>query len=184
MKHTKQYKRFGFAVLVLAVGVAGADADVPQLINYQGKLLDTTGCVDGTTVDLTVTFWNNLTATEPTNKLYRETHSDVPVSKGLFNVLIGSGSAKEGSWNDAWSGAHTVYLGVKIDTGDELSPRTKVVSSPFAIKTKSAPPFLQGKENIICLTEVKHSLVVTRLTILQYREQQRYAQVLLIWERL
>ena len=64
-----------------------AKADVPRLINYQGKLSDGSGnCYSGT-VGLRLRFYD--AATNGNTLPFDETQSAVSVNQGLFGVLIG-----------------------------------------------------------------------------------------------
>jgi len=67
-------------------------ADIPKLINYQGMLTES----DGTTpvADGTYNLGFKIYGSESgTDSLWREYHSNVEVTNGLFNVILGSQSA-------------------------------------------------------------------------------------------
>src|SRR5437867_1271558 len=60
--------------------------DVPRLINYQGKLSDSSGnCFSGT-VSLRLRLYD---AASAGNGLFDETQSGIAVNQGLLSVLIG-----------------------------------------------------------------------------------------------
>ena len=63
---------------------------IPQLLNYQGRLLDSMGqpVADGTTVDMTFAFYGVETGGTVYLTVLQE---DVVVTDGVYNVLIGSG---------------------------------------------------------------------------------------------
>ena len=110
-----------------------AAEDVPQLLNYQGKLTDSLGKpVDGSK-EMTFKFyddavWGNLLGG------FSETQQ-VVVTKGIFNVLIGSGT--EGGV-PVWVFENmSAYLSVKIE-GQELSPRQRIASVAYAYHSAEA----------------------------------------------
>lgn len=100
------------------------------MINYQGRLsdsagnpVDTTGAPDG----LSVTFALYETETGGT-PLWSETHANVPVSEGLFNVKLGSVNPFSISLlgDDLW-------LGVQVGNDDEMVPRVELSAVPYAM---------------------------------------------------
>ena len=62
-------------------------ADIPQMINFQGKAYDSNGDpLDGTfSIEFTI-----YDAATDGNKVWFETQSSVQVTDGLFHVLLGS----------------------------------------------------------------------------------------------
>ena len=117
------------AMGLAALAVATAAADVPRLISYQGKLAgQTTG-----PVDLTVTFYDDPVAGAV---LFTETHAAVPLNNGVFSIQIGSQTV--GGVPDAALDAAGVWLGVSVDGGAELTPRTQIVMVPYAAKARSS----------------------------------------------
>lgn len=121
-------KRFLTLAVVLAMTVLAASfvyADVPQLINYQGRLTDNAGDPMDTTVLITFTIYD--AATDGDSK-WTETHSSVDVAEGLFNVLLGSTVPIDDS---VFNGPDR-YLGIKVGNDDEIEPRTRLISVPYA----------------------------------------------------
>jgi len=86
MKTDKQIKIILLISVILFKLVNTAFA-VPMNISYQGFLLDNNGSpING---DVTITF--NLYATDIDNQsLWSEIHSDVKVTDGIFNVILGT----------------------------------------------------------------------------------------------
>ena len=120
-----------FLRLVLCCGVAlmlvgAAAANVPQMINYQGVLLDTAG--DPVTVPTLLLFavWN---AEVDGDSLWSEEQSVTPDDQGRFAVLLGAVSPIPDS---AFAGAET-YLSAKVDTDPEMVPRIRLVSVAYAL---------------------------------------------------
>lgn len=115
----------------LTIGIllaAAAAADVPRRISFQGKLAGQ----DAGPVNLTVTIYD---AAVGGAALFSETHLAVPLSSGVFSIEIGSETA--GGVPDSALATWPLWLGVSVDGGAELTPRTLLGSVPFAIKSYS-----------------------------------------------
>ena len=106
-------------------------AAVPKLLNYQGKLLDSSGV--GINDTLTITFKLYDAATGG-NLLWQETINDVEILKGLFSVELG---ASDGF--DTLSFAQEYWLEITIGT-ETLTPREKLTAAPYAIKASGVVP--------------------------------------------
>ncbi len=105
---------------------------VPEIINYQGSLSDSTGNPVNATVNITFTLYD--VESGPGTILWQETQS-VDVTNGLFNVQLGADTV--GNPLSASILNDPVYLGVQIDTDAEMTPRQRVTSAAFAIKAQS-----------------------------------------------
>ena len=83
-----KYRILSMAVL-LALGVMGLQVATaaPRLINYQGILHDDMGDPLNGTFDLT--FLISPDTLPGTDSSWSETHPDVQVTEGLFNVILG-----------------------------------------------------------------------------------------------
>lgn len=107
---------------------------VPQLINYQGRLTDTSGQpLDATTVDLTFTFYS---AAFGGTVYISVLQNDVLVTSGLYNVLVGSGTVNPGtetSLSAVFQNHQDVWMGVKVNSDPEMTPRSRITSVPFAM---------------------------------------------------
>ncbi len=116
--------------LMLAM-ICYASAQVPQYINYQGKLTNATGApVTGTLQMVFSIYADTITQTS----IWSETNTAVVVEKGIFNVLLGSVSPISYSVFDG----STRYLGVKVGSDDEITPRKPMVSVAYAFKSFEA----------------------------------------------
>lgn len=112
------------AIIILGLP-AVAIADIPQMINYQGRLTDTLGRPLDTIVSIVFTIYDD--PTTGTDK-WTETHSSVVVAQGLFNVLLGSiVPVDETVFIDP-----NRYLGIKVGADPELVHRTQLLSSAYA----------------------------------------------------
>ena len=80
-------------VLVIIAFMTSAVAEVPQYINYQGRLTDDAGepitnLSPG--VVMTFTIWNDIQLSDPANEEWTSGTVYVPVDNGLFNFQLGS----------------------------------------------------------------------------------------------
>jgi type VI secretion system secreted protein Hcp len=122
------------AVLVaLVVLAASVQADVPTMINYQGKLSTAAGVpVNGT--KMMIFQFRDLPEGGEVLAGFSEVQQ-VVVSRGVFNVLIGS-TYRDGVPPDVFRKPQ-VYLSVRVDEV-ELLPRQRVTSVAFAYKAAQA----------------------------------------------
>jgi len=121
-----------FAVfLICSLLLSSLFAQAPQLLNYQGKLSTTSGSPATSPYTMTFTIYSSATGTTP---LWTETQT-VTVDKGIFNVLLGS--ARPFS-DTLFTGTGDWYLGVKVGTDPEMTPRFRLLSVPFALRAKEA----------------------------------------------
>ena len=110
------------ALVVLAVSVA---AEVPQMLNYQGRLTDAGG--EPISGDVSITFTIYTAATDGDPK-WSETLGSVEVTCGLFSVLLGEAvPIADSVFNDS-----VRYLGIQVGTAAEITPRTRLISMPYA----------------------------------------------------
>ncbi len=112
---------------------------VPQTISYQGVLTDTDGAIvhDGN-YPIVFTLYDALTG--GTN-LWTETQT-VSVSGGLFNVILGSVNPINLEFDKQY------WLGISIEGGDELTPRTELTSSAYSLNTRNIPDNIVTAEKV------------------------------------
>jgi len=126
-------KRWIVAVIMMISGFMvpwTASAAVPQAVPYQGQLTSAAGVPVNGVVNIT---FNLYTAATGGVALWSETHHGVNVSKGLFNVTLGSVTAfPVGVFSTM------TYLGVTLGGDPEMSPRTKLDSAPYAMHADDA----------------------------------------------
>jgi len=145
--------------------LAGFAAEgVPQLLNYQGKLTNSLGKpVDGSK-EMIFEFHD---AVVDGNLLggFSETQQ-VVVTKGVFNVLIGS--ATEGGVPASVFDGTSVYLSVKVE-GEPLSPRQRIASVAYAFRSAQADD--AGSLNSVPASEIQAALagLQSRLVALEHR---------------
>jgi hypothetical protein len=105
----------------------------PGQLNYQGLLLDpATGdpVADGN-YTLTFAIYDDATSTDPGHRLWNETQT-VSVQDGLFNVILGAVTPITATWLDG----RDLWLGITVQGESEMTPRTQLVSMPYALNAK------------------------------------------------
>lgn len=121
-------KRFLTLTVVLVATVLAASvvvADVPQMINYQGQLTDSTGAPLDTTVSMVFTIYDSPGAVVG---IWYSGIQTVNVENGLFTYQLGSvNRLADDIFTDTLR-----WLGIKVGSDDEISPRTKLTSVPYA----------------------------------------------------
>jgi len=113
--------------MLLVVAAASVDAQVPQVINYQGRLTDNQGdpFPDGT-YDLTLTIY---TAAVGGDEVWGCGEIPVSVVDGLFSLLLGEACQLP---HDMFAKDASLWLGIVLNGGAEGVPRTRLASMPFA----------------------------------------------------
>ena len=125
-----------FAVTILA--------QVPQLLNYQGRLTDDAGIPITTTTTLRFSLYQGGDAFTVGSGLlvYEEETSVTPDSNGVFNHLIGSGTVIYGTLDSTvFQTSSPVYLEITIDLNglnETLLPREQIVTVGYSFKSELA----------------------------------------------
>jgi len=105
-------------------------AEVPHLINYQGRLTDTGGIPLNGSYNLTFRIYDAETAG---NLLWEETQTGVVINKGIFAVLLGSVTNLNLAFDKPY------FLEIKV--GNEvMSPRQRIASTGYAIRAEHGVP--------------------------------------------
>jgi len=119
-----------FAALLVAVFCTATIgyADVPQMINYQGRLTGVGGEPLDTTLSMVFCLYEDSVTT---TDLWTETQDPVTVEDGVFSVLLGSVNPIPDSVFDG----SVRYLGVRVQGDDEMTPRSPVVSGGYAFRS-------------------------------------------------
>ena len=107
---------------------ASAHAQVPEQIGYQGVLVDAGGQpVNG----LVPMLFRLYSMPSGGSALYSETQT-VNVTNGVFNVAIGAVTPVSLPFDTPY------YLGIKVGTDAEMTPRQALLSSPYARRAEMA----------------------------------------------
>ncbi|MCP4566883.1 MAG: hypothetical protein GY841_04800 [FCB group bacterium] len=112
-------------VLMIIVWLGGPTySEVPRFVNYQGLLTSTSGTPLDTTVTIMFILYDDSIGG---SALWIESHEDVEVIRGIFQVVLG----KEATFELDDFDSPERYLGIKIGLNPVISPRIRVVSVPF-----------------------------------------------------
>lgn len=101
-------------------------ANSTSVISYQGRLTDAGGAPLTGAYDMVFRFYSASSGGSP---LWSESWTDVQVTDGLFNVMLGSVTAIPQSVVTSNS---NLWLGIKVGTDNEMTPRAQLGSVPFA----------------------------------------------------
>ncbi|HSQ75374.1 MAG TPA: hypothetical protein VLT13_07440 [Bacteroidota bacterium] len=115
-------------VMLLITSVIGAWAQIPRLLSYQGMLLGTNQqpVADGKYA-VVFTLYDDAGTT-----VWTETHTQMPVGGGMFNVALGSVNPFSIPFDKPY------FLGIKVGSDPEMTPRVPLMSAPYAIRAEEA----------------------------------------------
>ncbi len=133
-----------FFTLLSSLPVHAANGTNNQ-INYQGKLLDSTGAVVANgTYSIKFSIYDSATSG---NRLWTATGTtatpialSVTVQSGLFTILLGdnsTGTSQQNALDNTinWN-SDTLYLGITIGSDSEMTPRKRLSSAPYAFNAE------------------------------------------------
>ena len=115
-----------YVVMVLLLFGRSALAEVPPLITFTGYAQTEEGPVEGD-VSLTISLYDSENA--PVDEPFWRDTFEVYAIAGRFSVLLGSNVPLPSSLPQG-----PLYLGIMVNGGEELSPRLKVASVPYAFR--------------------------------------------------
>ena len=125
----RRHGRVQFGLLVAMIGIvawtSSAHAQIPDTIFQEGLLLDNANRAVEGPVRLRFALYGAAAGGAP---VWEEDHRNVPLFEGYYAVELGSIDGL-----DAPTLLRAQYLGVRVDDGAELAPRTKLASVPFAL---------------------------------------------------
>jgi len=105
-------------------------AEVPHLVNYQGRLTDTGGVPLNGSYNLTFRIYDAETAG---NLLWEEIQNNIVINKGIFAVLLGSVTNLNLAFDKPY------FLEIKV--GNEvMSPRQRLASGAYALRAEHGVP--------------------------------------------
>lgn len=111
---------------VLKEVTATQELNIPKTIRFQGNLKDSAGAKLDGTYAITFSIYDTDTGGVA---LWQETHQALLIENGLLDVELGSVS----SINLAFDAQY--WLGVQVETDEEMSPRFKFSSVPYSFVT-------------------------------------------------
>lgn len=110
---------------------AEAATGINKQINFQGKLVDSSGLnVADSTYSVVFTLYD---ASSGGTNLWTETDS-VTTTAGIFQVPLGAVNTTLGNVN---FNSDTIYLGIKVGADAEMTPRIRFSSVPYALNAGS-----------------------------------------------
>ena len=124
----KTKKILGIAMLVAMLAAGSICAAAPNLVNYQGRLMDSGGAPVNGSVPVTLRVYSQDAGG---SLLWSQAVGSVAVTNGLYSFQFGDGNLAAALTNAA------CWLELQVD-GETLAPRQQLVSVPFAFKAQSA----------------------------------------------
>jgi hypothetical protein len=136
-----------WAALMLALtGLSAAAQSVPQLINYQGQLLDASGAPMPTgdySIEVRlfpvesggVANWGPQVFNGQSGVGFGP---KVAVVNGRFNLVLGPQDIATNSLTGVFAANASVFVELKVGTSSPISPRQQVLSAPFALSAANA----------------------------------------------
>lgn len=109
--------------LCLASSVMGA---TPQIMNFQGKLTDTSGHYLDGQYNLTFRIYDRETGGAV---LWQESHAAANVTRGIFSVPLGAGTPLNLPFNTNY------WVSIQVATDAEMSPRQRLTAAPYAFRS-------------------------------------------------
>lgn len=129
----KKLTQILFLILLLSAlryPLSAVYAEVPHLLNYQGRLTDSSGIPLNGSYAITFRLYDAETAG---NLLWEETHTGALIQKGIFSVLLGSVTALNLTFDKPY------FLEIKVGT-EVMSPRQRITSAGYAIRAEHGVP--------------------------------------------
>ncbi len=124
--------------VALLLAASFAFAEVPQMVNYQGRLTDDEGVpVANGAYLIKFILWDDLEASDPINEKWNSGFQPVQLSNGIFSVQLGQSPMPVLPY-DVFAGNMVCYLGITVGVESEYSPRTQFLSVPYAFYAHEA----------------------------------------------
>ena len=112
-------------VIFLFAMISISLADIPLTISYQGVLTDANNTlVDDGNYKLTFNIKDGDT------QLWSESHENVTIVKGLFNVILGSRNPLDLPFDNQYT------LGISVNDGQEMSPLIPFTSAAYSLNAR------------------------------------------------
>ena len=115
--------------LAFLLASAGSHAVVPGEVNYQGLLLDSGGNPVTGNADFVFSLFDVASGGVA---LWTESHDDVPVLDGVYDVVLGSTTPL----TPGLVAGGDLHLEISVD-GETLSPRQRLLAVPYALSAAS-----------------------------------------------
>jgi hypothetical protein len=140
------------SIASLLFAPASGVAQTPRTMSFQGMLSDAGGrtIADGRHI-ISIALYD---APQGGTPLFTERH-DARVENGIFAVTIGSVTPLPAKINFT----EQYWLGVTLDNGDEMSPRTALSSAPYALGASEAMSLSRNATNGIHSINGEHGAI-------------------------
>ncbi len=144
------------------------------VLSYQGTLADSLGNPVSGSYNLTFSLYNSPSSITPLWQEVRSEGNAVPISDGLFSIMLGSlQSIPDTVWNES-----ELYLGVKVGADSEMTPREKLTVVPSAAMAEVAQLALNVPDGSIGVMQLASDAVSSKNTGLTHGEIYGSGQVL------
>ena len=121
-------------VLSLVAAPVASFAEPPNDVTLQGQLLDATGVPLSGPVTVEIGIWD---APVGGAELYRETHADVALVEGVFDLLLGTGDTPSGPFDAALFVGRNRWLEIAVEA-ELLEPRQPFSSVAYSLQAAQA----------------------------------------------
>jgi hypothetical protein len=126
----KKMVGFILAAVGLLISLSGpGQAAIPRTLNFQGYLTNAGGSPINGTVAMAFSIYVQETGG---TALWTETHPDVQVTGGIYQVLLGEGTPLGLPFDGPY------YLGIQVGTDPEMTPRLPLSSVGYAFRAGTA----------------------------------------------
>ena len=96
----------------------------PVSLTHTGRVVDSTGTPISGTHDMTISLWSDATSSDVASRLWTQTTDGMNLADGYYSLTL---DGVDGSW---FSGS--VWVGIALDGGTELTPRQPITQVPHA----------------------------------------------------
>ncbi len=127
-----------FVFCLAAVAIAGTPPP-PRTISYQGRLTDSGGSpVSDGSYNLNFAIWNDPSSNALSHKMWESGSVSVSTSSGLFSVNLGA-PGQTVLPDSIFVQDTNLYVGMTVNGGAEMTPRTKLTSVAYAYEAGTVP---------------------------------------------
>ena len=131
-------KLLTITILTIALAITFqslAFSDVPHLIGYQGRLTDTAGIPREGSYSITFRIYD---AEAGGTLLWNETHSNVTITNGIFDILLGSVTPLDLPFDKQY------YLAIQVASDPEMTPRQQIASVGYSYMAEDVKVLPRG----------------------------------------
>ena len=100
--------------------------DVPRIMNYQGQITSADGRAVNGSHRIIASLYSD---PDGSKSVWQGQYDDTKISGGLFSVFLGSGSSQL----PANVMNQPLWVGIRIDDGEELRPLAQLAAAPYAL---------------------------------------------------